>query len=131
MGVTVEENQSMFDIALLYCGTTESAFEIAALNDLSVTEFLTPAKKAAEGQVVSFAGNGEDAESVKKTENRVLTVPPVADKRNVDRLQLFPIKVSSDATEWESKIPEGIGYWEIWGAKSPTDNTKYFKIIKG
>jgi LysM repeat protein len=43
--VTVLENQSLFDIAIQYCGTVESIFDIAMLNNISITAFLDPGQK--------------------------------------------------------------------------------------
>ena len=40
MMVTVLNRQSLFDIAIQYRGSAEAAFEIAALNDLSITDEL-------------------------------------------------------------------------------------------
>ncbi len=37
----VGSRQSIFDIALQQCGTLEAAFEIAAMNDCSLTDDLT------------------------------------------------------------------------------------------
>lgn len=40
--ITVKDSQSLFDIALQYCGTVESAFAIAQANDISITDVLMP-----------------------------------------------------------------------------------------
>ncbi len=41
MQVTVQNNQSLFDIAIQYTGTAETAFEIARANDCSITSNLS------------------------------------------------------------------------------------------
>lgn len=38
----VDHNQSLFDFALQYCGDVSQVFEIAILNNLSITEDLVP-----------------------------------------------------------------------------------------
>lgn len=40
MKVKVLHNQSLFDIAIMYFGTANAVFEIALLNNISVTEVL-------------------------------------------------------------------------------------------
>ncbi|MBW7839225.1 MAG: hypothetical protein H3C36_06250 [Chitinophagaceae bacterium] len=37
MTITVLNNQSLFDLAIRYCGTAQAAFAIAALNNISLT----------------------------------------------------------------------------------------------
>lgn len=36
--ITLLQGQSLFDIALQHCGSMEAAFDIAALNDIAVTD---------------------------------------------------------------------------------------------
>ena len=55
--IRVVENQSVFDLAIEKCGTIEAVFAIAELNDLSITDALTP------GQILlippsTSSGNG-------------------------------------------------------------------------
>lgn len=40
--ITVQNNQSVFDLAVRYCGTAAAAFDLAELNGISVTDRLTP-----------------------------------------------------------------------------------------
>lgn len=42
MTIIALQNQSVFDIALQYYGTIEAVFDIAELNDLSITSNLQP-----------------------------------------------------------------------------------------
>ncbi|MBQ9434525.1 MAG: hypothetical protein IJU33_00150 [Bacteroidales bacterium] len=42
MKVTVRDRQSVFDLALRWCGDAEVAFAIAELNDMSVSEQIDP-----------------------------------------------------------------------------------------
>jgi len=39
--VIIHDRQTLFDIAIQYCGDREAAFEIADVNDLSITEELS------------------------------------------------------------------------------------------
>ena len=50
MEITVRNNQSLFDIALMVSGSAEAAFDIALENNLSITDALTA------GQVLKFTG---------------------------------------------------------------------------
>jgi hypothetical protein len=36
--ITVQNRQTIFDIAIQYCGDRETAFQIAEINDISLTE---------------------------------------------------------------------------------------------
>lgn len=40
MSIKIRERQTIFDVALQACGSAESAFNIARLNDVSVSEML-------------------------------------------------------------------------------------------
>lgn len=42
MQVTILNSQTLQDIAIQYCGTLEALFDIAFLNNISVTEELSP-----------------------------------------------------------------------------------------
>jgi len=51
MKITVLNNQSMLDIAIMVSGSAEAAYNIALENGISITDDLTP------GQVLVFEGN--------------------------------------------------------------------------
>lgn len=40
MNVTVQDNQSIIDLAIQHCGSAEAAFDLAALNGISITDEL-------------------------------------------------------------------------------------------
>lgn len=42
MQVVVLHNQSLFDVAIQYCGTVEAVFDLALENGLSLTQELSP-----------------------------------------------------------------------------------------
>ena len=50
MEITAQNNQSLFDIALMVSGSAETAYDIALENDISITGDLP------EGQVLKFTG---------------------------------------------------------------------------
>ena len=43
--ITVASRQSILDIALQYCGSVEAAFQIAQINNLALTDELTPGQQ--------------------------------------------------------------------------------------
>jgi hypothetical protein len=45
MKITVKDRQTVFDIAIQYCGDVEAAFDIMQLNDISATEDLPTGKE--------------------------------------------------------------------------------------
>jgi|26BtaG_2_1085354.scaffolds.fasta_scaffold01419_10 hypothetical protein len=91
MEVTVLNNQSVFDIAIQYCGSALASFEIAKLNQLQVTAELKP------GQTLNIPNWKEGKDVANYFENRK----------------------HQPATAWdlESSViqpqPEGISYWAI------------------
>jgi hypothetical protein len=50
MEITAQNNQSLFDIALMVSGSAEAAFDIALENGMSITDTLT------QGQVLQYSG---------------------------------------------------------------------------
>jgi hypothetical protein len=50
MEITAQNNQSLFDIALIVSGSAEAAFDIALENDISITDDLRP------GHILQFTG---------------------------------------------------------------------------
>jgi LysM repeat protein len=86
MKITVLNNQSLFDIAIQYFGSAESAMEVALLNDLSITDKLVvgqelelPKVSAYENKerVNYYATNNiypATSESVERTEE-IINVP--------------------------------------------------------
>ncbi|MBW7838454.1 MAG: hypothetical protein H3C36_02195 [Chitinophagaceae bacterium] len=91
MKVTVLNKQSVFDIAVRYCGSAQAALEVARLNGISVTTVLVPGSE--------------------------LEVPNRAEVRDV--VNYFESKNHQPATAWnpisenEQPKPEGISYWAI------------------
>lgn len=49
----VKERQTVFDVALQYCGSAEAAFEICRLNDLSMSDTIEPGTELELPAVVS------------------------------------------------------------------------------
>lgn len=90
MEITVSENQSVFDIAVRYCGSDEAAYAIAILNNISVTETLVPGQK--------------------------LEMPVAIDADIVDYFEergINPATTVTDAESLNNEILEGIDYWAI------------------
>ena len=84
------EGQSIIDIAIAKCGSAEAAFDIALLNNISMTKKLTP--------------------------GQTLQLPAVLKKDIVDYYQSKGINPATDITsdEFNNTIGgEGIGYWAI------------------
>ena len=50
MEITVQNNQSLFDIALITSGSADAAYDIAMENNISITDKLTS------GQKLTFSG---------------------------------------------------------------------------
>lgn len=90
--ITVLNNQSLFDVAIRYCGTVEAIAEIAILNNLSITDDLIP------GQIVQI---------------------PLTDYGNQEVINYFSTNKVDPATalteENTALIEEnsGIGFWRI------------------
>ena len=90
MKITVLNKQSVFDLAVRYCGTAQSAFALAVLNGISVTTPLDPGSE--------------------------LQVPEAVEK---DIVAYFNSRNHQPATAWSadnSVLPpkmEGISYWGI------------------
>ncbi|MCD7973985.1 MAG: hypothetical protein LUG18_15215 [Candidatus Azobacteroides sp.] len=83
--IIVRNKQTLFDLAIQYCGQAESVFDVALANGLSITDRLTP---------------GE-----------TLKMPPVEKKRIVE---YFAVNQFIPATEYEEiQLCEGIGCWYI------------------
>ena len=88
--VLVIEGQSILDIAIAKCGSAEAAFEIALLNEISITEKLIP--------------------------GQTLELPAVVKKDVVEYYQSKGINPATNITsdEFNSTIGgDGIGYWAI------------------
>lgn len=90
MKVTVLNNQSVFDLAVRYCGSALAAFPIAKLNGIAVTKQLVPGSE--------------------------IEIPewPSA----TDIVNYFEGKKHQPATGWSVKITleelnEGISYWAV------------------
>ena len=83
MSATVKQGQTLFDIALQYCGGADAAFGIARLNNRNLTDELAP---------------GE-----------VLQMPDVRNKRVVKYYADYKLIPASAVIEKK----EGIGYWII------------------
>lgn len=90
MNTTVKNGQSLFDIALQMCGSAESAFELALMNGLALSDELV---------------NGQ-----------VLEVPAVAEKQIVQQYavdNVFPATAITADQYNETIEGEGIGFWGI------------------
>lgn len=93
MQKTVLHNQSLLDVALQYCGTINAVFDIAILNNKSITAPLIP------GEVLQIPekdyGNSEIVEyyQFKKVVPATAIVQSVADSTDTDYVlpQVFPI----------------------------------------
>lgn len=96
MTITVLNNQSLFDLAIRYCGSALVAFELASANGISITHQFTA---------------GDDVEI------------PEALIRNKDVVNYFEAKNHQPATAWDDPLQadewgtvsllEGIDYWGI------------------
>ncbi|MBO4778102.1 MAG: hypothetical protein J5588_06365 [Bacteroidales bacterium] len=90
MNTTVKNGQSLFDIALQECGNAESAFNMAMLNGLSMTDVLS---------------NGQSLE-----------LPDVTEKKIVQQYavnEIFPATAIT-ATQFNETISgEGVEFWGI------------------
>lgn len=51
--ITVASKQSVLDLALQYCGGLEAAFELARLNDISITDDLSVGQQLAMPAILS------------------------------------------------------------------------------
>lgn len=90
MNTTVKNGQSLFDIALQMCGSAESAFELALMNGLALSDELV---------------NGQ-----------VLEVPAVAEKQIVQQYavdNVFPATAITPEQYNETIVGEGIEFWGI------------------
>lgn len=62
--ISVKDNQSIIDMAIQHCGSAEAAFDLAALNGLSITDKLVPGQTLILPDVVNrniveyYAGKG-------------------------------------------------------------------------
>lgn len=85
----VSDNQSLFDIAIQELGSVSSVFELADLNDLSITDYLTP---------------GDE-----------LKLPAIKNSDLQDYFRAYNIKPATDATvsDMDALRDEGIDYWAI------------------
>ena len=92
MTVTVLHNQTIFDLAVQYCGTALAAFDIAKANNLTLTDDLEA------GQLLEL---------------------PAVDYGYSDIVNYFEGKKHQPATAWNSEnstvqpSAEGISYWAI------------------
>lgn len=73
--IKVLHNQSLFDIAIQYFGTTQAVFDIAVLNNISITESLLvgselqlPEKDYGFGEVVKYFKSNNIKAATKTTE---------------------------------------------------------------
>ena len=80
MTITVQNRQTLFDIAVQYCGDREAAFQIADINNLSLTEDLVAGSvievpQAINQRVVNYYQiNGvKPATAVNTTVNNIIT----------------------------------------------------------
>ncbi len=90
MNTTVKNGQSLFDIALQMCGNAESAFELALMNGLALSDELV---------------NGQ-----------VLELPDVAEKQIVRQYaadNVFPATAITAEQYNETIEGEGIEFWGI------------------
>lgn len=91
MKITVLNNQSVFDIAVRYCGNPLAAFNIALLNSISVDTSLSPGSE--------------------------IEIPEFPQGKSV--VDYFKSKNHQPATAWNpisdggQPKPEGISYWAI------------------
>lgn len=91
MKVTVLNNQSLFDLAIRYCGSPLAAFSIALLNSIPISALLNPGTEI------------------------IIPDTPL----NPDITNYFNSKNHQPATAWnpisenEPPKPEGISYWAI------------------
>ena len=53
--ITVVLGQTIFDVAIQHCGNANAAFQIAALNELSLTDDLTPGQSLQIPDVMNIA----------------------------------------------------------------------------
>ncbi len=83
MSIIVKQGQTLFDIALQYCGSADAAFEIARINNRNITDDPAPGD--------------------------VLKLPHVRDKRVVKYFADYKLIPASAIIEKK----EGIGYWII------------------
>jgi hypothetical protein len=51
--ITALQNQSLFDLAIQYAGSSEAAFALAVANNLSVTDDLQPGQQLREAGVIN------------------------------------------------------------------------------
>lgn len=90
MKTSAKNGQSLFDIAIQECGSAESAFELALMNGLAVSDELA---------------NGQ-----------VLELPAVAEKQIVRQYavdNVFPATAITPEQYNETIEGEGIGFWGI------------------
>jgi hypothetical protein len=86
--VIVKQGQSVLDIAIIYTGTVDTCFEIAVLNQMSVSDFLTV--------------------------GQALIVPDVINKKIIGLFSDKNQPATGTTIEQENQIPlKGIGYMQI------------------
>lgn len=88
--ITVQEGQSLFDIAVQACGAVAAVFAVAALNGLAITDTLAAGQK--------------------------LVVPESYDRRISEYYALNNLRpaTGTDDAGMETIRASGIGYWAIW-----------------
>lgn len=92
MKVIVLNNQSFFDLAIRYCGTALTAFEISKVNAIAVTKDLVP------------------GEEIEIPEELIM---------NKEIVSYFESRNHQPATAWhgdratEVQLLEGISYWTV------------------
>jgi hypothetical protein len=94
--VSTQERQTLFDIALQFCGDANAAFEIAEENDVSLSAVLT-------------AGT-------------VLNVPEPADAPAKKTVEYYALNSVSPATD-DSSVPNNIAITSISGIELVTINS--------
>ncbi len=84
--ITVEQGQSLRDVAIQYCGDVAAALDIAVINGISITQQLV-------------AGS-------------TLAIPSVVKKDIVNYLAVNNLIPATDKEHTSSTL-SGIGYWQI------------------
>jgi hypothetical protein len=86
MKITVNDRQTIWDIAVQCCGSADAAFAIARLNSISLSDNLAPGLE--------------------------LQVPGEYNKRNVDYYKRNKIEPATGLQPAQNEM-DGIGYWII------------------
>jgi len=85
MKVLVLQGQSIFDIAVIYLGSAEGAYALAAFNGISVTDVLIPGQELELPPVVS--------RSIAEYYSNKGSQPATASEQNTDEpLRVFPLE---------------------------------------